>query len=60
MSTCYVPEQGILSASLQSTRLSIEYHPGAPLRWMFVIMSAMLDHHCEGVCNDEYYVGAPL
>ena len=29
------------------------------MRW-FVIISAMLEYHCEVVCNDEYDAGAPL
>ena len=29
------------------------------MRW-FVIISRMLEYHCEVVCNDEYDAGAPL
>ena len=29
------------------------------MRW-FVIISTMLEYHCEVVCNDEYDAGAPL
>ena len=29
------------------------------MRW-FVIISTMLEYHCEMVCNDEYDAGAPL
>ena len=29
------------------------------MRW-FVIISTMLEFHCDGVCNDEYDAGAPL
>ena len=29
------------------------------MRW-FVMMSTMLEHHCEMVCNNEYDAGAPL
>ena len=28
------------------------------MRW-FVIISTMLEYHCEVVCNDEYNAGAP-
>ena len=28
--------------------------------WWFVIISTMLEYHCEMVCNDEYDAGAPL
>ena len=29
------------------------------MRW-FVIISTMLQYHCEMVCNDECNAGAPL
>ena len=29
------------------------------MRW-FVIISTMLEYHCEHVCNDENGAGAPL
>ena len=29
------------------------------MRW-FVVISTMLEYHCEVVCNDEYDPGAPL
>ena len=29
------------------------------MRW-FVIISTMLEYHCEVVCNDEYNAGATL
>ena len=29
------------------------------MRW-FVIISTMLEYHCDGICNNEYVGGAPL
>ena len=29
------------------------------MRW-FVIISIMLEYHCDGICNNEYDAGAPL
>ena len=29
------------------------------MRW-FLIISTMLEYHCEVVCNNEYNAGAPL
>ena len=29
------------------------------MRW-FVIISTMLEYHCDGICNNEYDGGAPL
>ena len=29
------------------------------MRW-FLIISTMLEYHCEVVCNNEYDAGAPL
>ena len=29
------------------------------MRW-FVIISRMLEHHCDWICDDEYDAGAPL
>ena len=28
--------------------------------WWFVIISTMLEYHCEMVCNNEYDAGTPL
>ena len=29
------------------------------MRW-FVIISTILESHCDGICDDEYDAGAPL
>ena len=29
------------------------------MRW-FVIISTILESHCDWICNDEYDAGAPL
>ena len=29
------------------------------MRWD-VIISTMLEYHCDGICNNEYDAGAPL
>ena len=29
------------------------------MRW-FVIISTILEPHCDGICDDEYGAGAPL
>ena len=29
------------------------------MRW-FVIISTILEHHCDGICDNGYGAGAPL